>query len=107
MAAFLGKGLGGRRADALGGAGDQDAFAAQMQVHGNTRCCWGGSEKRSAELVGGSRHGRQHCTAALRESEVWSIAGRENRRHLEPGKSQGCSSWPTQRNSIGSRSFPA
>ena len=35
VAAFFGKGFGGRRANALGGAGDQDALAAQMQIHGN------------------------------------------------------------------------
>ena len=34
VAAFLGKGFGGGRANALGGAGDQDAFAAQVQIHG-------------------------------------------------------------------------
>jgi hypothetical protein len=36
VAAFLGKGFGGRRANALRCAGDQDAFAAQMKIHGNT-----------------------------------------------------------------------
>ena len=35
VAAFLGKGFGRGRANALGGAGDQDALAAQMQIHGN------------------------------------------------------------------------
>ena len=34
MAAFLGKSFGGGGTDALGGAGDEDALAAQMQVHG-------------------------------------------------------------------------
>ena len=34
---FLGKGFGRRRANALGGAGDEDAFAAQMKVHGIAR----------------------------------------------------------------------
>ena len=37
VAAFLGKGFGRGRANALGGAGDQDALAAQMQIHGNSR----------------------------------------------------------------------
>jgi hypothetical protein len=37
MTAFFGKGFGGRRAEALGCAGDQDAFAAQMKIHGITR----------------------------------------------------------------------
>ena len=37
VAAFLGKGFGRSRANALGGAGDQDALAAQMQIHGITR----------------------------------------------------------------------
>ena len=40
VAAFLGEGFGGGRANALGGAGDENAFAAQMQVHGNTRLLW-------------------------------------------------------------------
>src|SRR5205814_7568489 len=37
VAAFLGEGFGRGSADALGGAGDQDALAAQMQIHGNAR----------------------------------------------------------------------
>ena len=37
VAAFLGEGFGGGGANALGGAGDQDALAAQMQIHGNSR----------------------------------------------------------------------
>jgi hypothetical protein len=37
MTAFLCKGFGRRGADALGCAGDQDAFAAQMKIHGITR----------------------------------------------------------------------
>ncbi|MGY3150445.1 hypothetical protein ACVWYQ_007444 [Bradyrhizobium sp. USDA 3397] len=37
MRAFLGEGLGGGCANALGRAGDQDALAAQMQIHGGTR----------------------------------------------------------------------
>ena len=37
VAAFLGKGFGRGRANALGGAGDQDALAAQMQIHGISR----------------------------------------------------------------------
>ena len=40
MAAFLGKGFGGGRANALRCAGDQDALAAQMQIHGITRLSW-------------------------------------------------------------------
>ena len=34
VAAFLGKGFGGGRANAFGRAGDEDALAAQMQIHG-------------------------------------------------------------------------
>ncbi len=34
MTAFFGESLGGGGADALGGAGDQDALAAQMKIHG-------------------------------------------------------------------------
>jgi hypothetical protein len=34
MAAFFGKGFGGGRTDAFRCAGDQDALAAQMEVHG-------------------------------------------------------------------------
>jgi hypothetical protein len=34
MATFLGKGLGGGSTDALRCAGDQDALAAQMEIHG-------------------------------------------------------------------------
>ncbi len=41
VAAFLGKGFGRGRANALGGAGDQDAFAAQMQIHGISRLAEG------------------------------------------------------------------
>jgi len=36
MSAFFGERLGGGRADTLRGAGDQDAFAAQMEIHGIT-----------------------------------------------------------------------
>ena len=42
MAAFLGEGFGGGRADALGGAGDENALAAQMQIHGNYSLAEGG-----------------------------------------------------------------
>jgi hypothetical protein len=34
MATFFGKGFGGRRTNALRCACDQDALAAQMQIHG-------------------------------------------------------------------------
>ena len=34
---FLRKGFGRGRANALGGAGDQDALAAEMQIHGISR----------------------------------------------------------------------
>ena len=34
MATFLGEGFGGGGADALRCAGDQDALAAQMKIHG-------------------------------------------------------------------------
>src|SRR5437879_5559590 len=34
VAAFLGKGFGGGGTNALGRAGDEDALAAQMQIHG-------------------------------------------------------------------------
>ena len=50
VAAFLGKGFGGGRANALGRAGDQDALAAQMQIHGSTRLmgreCGDGDQNR-------------------------------------------------------------
>src|SRR5262249_7061197 len=42
---FLGEGFGGGCADAFGGAGDENAFAAQMQVHGSTRCFKKGREE--------------------------------------------------------------
>jgi len=37
VTAFFGKGFGRGRANCLGGAGDQDALASQMQIHGITR----------------------------------------------------------------------
>ena len=37
MGAFLGKGFGRGRANAFRGAGDEDAFAAQMKIHGIAR----------------------------------------------------------------------
>jgi hypothetical protein len=37
VATFLGEGFGGGSTYALGGACDQDALAAQMQIHGNSR----------------------------------------------------------------------
>jgi hypothetical protein len=44
MGAFFGERLGGGRADALRCARDQDALAAQMEIHGITRlrmgCVW-------------------------------------------------------------------
>ena len=52
VAAFLGKGFGRGRANALGGAGDQDALAAQMQIHGISRL---GEGRRDG--------GRRNCQA--------------------------------------------
>ena len=37
MTAFLGEGFGSGGADALGGAGDEDALAGEMKIHGNAR----------------------------------------------------------------------
>ena len=45
VAAFLRESFGRGRANTFGGAGDQDALAAQMQIHGNTRSVRGMSEK--------------------------------------------------------------
>jgi hypothetical protein len=36
MTAFFGKRFGGGRANTLGSAGDEDALAAQMEIHGIT-----------------------------------------------------------------------
>ena len=66
-------GFGGGRANALGGAGDQDTLAAQMQINGMSRFGLRSGCRRN--WWAGSRRG-QHCTAALRSREVWSIAGR-------------------------------
>src|SRR5690349_2861115 len=74
MAAFLGKGFGGGRANALGGAGNQDAFAAQVQIHGFSLLLDGTSKEGRRKWIGGMRP-RQHCTAALHRGEVWFIAG--------------------------------
>src|SRR5438445_12756565 len=75
MAAFLGKGFGGGRANALGGAGDQDAFAAQMKIHGIARLNgmfnWGVG---GAQLGGGRRRGGQHGPGAWHRARCWSIA---------------------------------
>ena len=74
MAAFLGEGFGGGRADALRCAGDEDALAAQMQIHGITRCMG-----RSVDVVGGncqtvrpppSKRSTLHCSVAPRPSLV-------------------------------------
>src|SRR5581483_236115 len=85
MTAFLGKGFGGRRPNALGGDGDENAFAAQMQIHGNARLfLLKGQGFKRARLLGGRYPGGQHCTAALSigaliSPPVWSIAGPSNK----------------------------
>src|SRR6185437_359761 len=78
MRAFLGKRFGGGRADALRCAGDQDALAAQMKVHGCCLLVGRGSPRARAELLGRRPQSGQHCTAALRRGTVWSIAIRSN-----------------------------
>ena len=90
VAAFLGEGFGGGRANALGGAGDQDALAAQMQIHGISRLLGdvgigvGGIGRRRLPIGG------QHCTAALRRGAVWSIARPSNkRRYAATARAQG------------------
>jgi hypothetical protein len=40
MSTFFGKSLGSGCADAFRCAGDQDALAAQMKIHGVTRLFW-------------------------------------------------------------------
>src|ERR1041385_5135564 len=75
VAAFLGEGLGGGRANAFGGAGDENALAAQMQVHGEYSLAW----IKGREELGGRHSGGQHCTAALISTPVWSIAGPSNK----------------------------
>jgi hypothetical protein len=70
MTAFLGKGFGGRGADALRCAGDEDALAAQMQIHGITRCS-GGCRFRRRKLSGGrSLRSTLHCSVARGSSLV-------------------------------------
>ena len=59
IAAFLGEGFGGGGANALGGAGDQNALAAQMQIHGNSRLL-GGDIGKVGEI--GRRSARQRST---------------------------------------------
>ena len=68
MAAFLGKGFGGGRANALGGAGDQDALAAQMQVHGISRLGEAEVREWGCKLLGLRRRDRStlHCSVAPR-----------------------------------------
>ena len=46
VAAFFGKGFGRGRANALGGAGDEDTLAAQVQIHGISRLGEGSRERR-------------------------------------------------------------
>src|SRR6476620_7013801 len=77
VAAFFGEGFGGGCANTFGGAGDQDALAAQMQIHGNARLMRGG--RRRSVKSGGRRRGGQHCTAALRRGQLWYIAMKSNR----------------------------
>jgi hypothetical protein len=47
VTAFLGKGFGCGRANALRCAGDQDTLAAQVQIHGETRLAGGAGKKVS------------------------------------------------------------
>ena len=66
VAAFLGKGLGRGRANALGGAGDQDTLAAQMQIHGNSRFMRGCRSGELSEIGRRSAPPRStlHCSVA-------------------------------------------
>src|SRR4051794_18185549 len=63
VTAFLGKGLGGSGADALGGAGDENALAAQMKVHGNSR--WLGGDRIVGRVSHAVNLAPQRC-ASLR-----------------------------------------
>jgi hypothetical protein len=63
MSAFLGEGFGCGRANALRGAGDKDAFAAQMKVHGIAR--WIGVKVRGVSLrLRPAQRSTLHCTVA-------------------------------------------
>ena len=63
VAAFLGEGFGRGGADALGGSGDEDALAGEMQIHGMTRVA---EEEEAPELSGQSSIGSTlHCSVAL------------------------------------------
>src|SRR3984893_7610759 len=108
VAAFFGKGFGGGRANALRGAGDEDALAAQMQIHGTTR--WLG-EAGWPKLLGGTAlypfwqylarkpvsTFRDHALAvniALQRCAAprfGPLQGLQNRRRCRVGKSQGSS----------------
>jgi hypothetical protein len=67
MTTFFGKSFGGGGADALRCTGDEDALAAQMQIHGITRCS--GWSDVSAELSGRRRpRSTLHCSVARRSS---------------------------------------
>jgi hypothetical protein len=76
VAAFFGKGFGGRSPNALRGAGDQDAFVAQMKIHGTPRLMGNaGGEKSEFQLLGRGQPGGQHCSAALQRRHcAWSLA---------------------------------
>src|SRR6185312_13947977 len=69
MTAFLGEGFGRGRANAFGGAGDENALAAQVQVHGNSRLLW---KRAGAErlLGAGSLRSTLHCSVDLNCSLV-------------------------------------
>ena len=75
MAAFLGKGFGRGRANALGGAGDQDALAAQVQIHGFFFLAgWnfgGGTAEMDRRNAVAVNIALQRCTAA----EIGSLQG--------------------------------
>src|SRR5207249_8628261 len=71
MAAFLGKGFGGGRANALGGTGDQDALAAQVQIHGFFSLAGWVSEEGRRKWIGGMRpRSTLHCSVAPRRRLV-------------------------------------
>ena len=82
IAAFFRKGFGGGGANALGGAGDQDALAAQMKVHGvlSFACSPVSEANRECSRIAFAHPGYrptetgQHCTAALRRGLLWFIA---------------------------------
>ena len=89
MGAFLGEGFGRRGADTLGGAGDQDALATQMKIHGFALLLGGVGCRgwvSTVRLSPGSSLTGQHCSAALHRGAVWSIAIPSNKSGRQTAK---------------------